>query len=238
MSQMNAVWRLRRGMDRRFRQGHPWVYSNELLESPKGLTPGGSVELQDAGGKFLALGYGNPKSLIAFRCLSRDVNLKNPMAMDPVVATLVRAGRLRIAVGLGDVSHRLCFGEADFLPGLVIDRYSLKDGQVFVVQAHTAGANFWMGSILEILERYVAALAAGQEIGKEVWKKTSVVLRNDLRVRVLEGLEEESPRVLKSVPGIELENVQIRVASVLAPFSQSVLNFNVNLISGQKTGFF
>ena len=71
MSQTTKIWRLKRGSDRRVRAGHPWIYSNELQESPKGTAPGEKITLMDAGGKFLAHGYGNPASLIAFRVVSR-----------------------------------------------------------------------------------------------------------------------------------------------------------------------
>src|SRR5690348_13795410 len=72
------IWRMRAKAEQRFRSGHPWVYSNELQESPKGISPGDPIELHDAGGKFLARGYGNPNSLIAFRALSRDPEVARP----------------------------------------------------------------------------------------------------------------------------------------------------------------
>lgn len=68
------VWHIRRNSDYRFQRGHPWIYSNELTESPKGIHPGAPIELRDYSGKFLAWGYGNPHSLIAFRAVSRIQN--------------------------------------------------------------------------------------------------------------------------------------------------------------------
>ena len=65
-------WRLKSKEERRFKQGHPWVYSNELQDSPKGIQPGELIQLNDAGGAFLAFGFGNPGSLIAFRTLTRE----------------------------------------------------------------------------------------------------------------------------------------------------------------------
>src|SRR4051812_4404028 len=96
-----TIWRLRRGLDRRFRSGHPWVYSNELSESPKGIDPGALVELRDSTDKFLARGYGNPKSLIAFRALSRVFEEENPDSVESIALTLKRAGKLRLLQGFG-----------------------------------------------------------------------------------------------------------------------------------------
>jgi 23S rRNA (cytosine1962-C5)-methyltransferase len=76
MSQLKKI-RLKSKEERRFKQGHPWVFSNELQESPKALEVGELVELCDAGGAFLAYGFGNPNSLISFRELSRDQSTKH-----------------------------------------------------------------------------------------------------------------------------------------------------------------
>ena len=97
-----TVWHLRRGMDRRFRQGHPWVYSNEILESPKGLQPGAPIELRDSTGKFLARGYGNPQSLIAFRVLTRNPDVTHPTSKESLVQVLKQASALRSELGLGE----------------------------------------------------------------------------------------------------------------------------------------
>ncbi|MCM2278797.1 MAG: methyltransferase domain-containing protein [Oligoflexia bacterium] len=227
----STVWRLKSGADRRFRGGHPWVYSNELTESPKGILPGAPVELRDAAGKFLARGYGNPHSLIAFRAMSRREEQGDPTRPEAVVATLADAGRLRETLGLTGLSHRLSFGEADGLPGLVVDRFRLEDAQVFVVQAHTAGADRISKSLPELLQEY-----AGTGPDRISWDRTAIVLRNDLSVRKLEGLDEEAPRIVKSVEGLDLANVRIRVAS--AGRGDKPVSFAVDLVGGQKTGFF
>ncbi|MBI2602798.1 MAG: class I SAM-dependent rRNA methyltransferase [Deltaproteobacteria bacterium] len=226
-----CIWRLKNGLDKRFRSGHPWVYSNELASSPKGIDAGQLIELQDKSGHFLAKGYGNPHSLIAFRALSRNPQVVDPMSPDWVTHALVKAACLRRTIGLSKVSHRLCFGEADGIPGLVIDRYRTESGQVFVVQAHTAGAQRICNSILGILETYT-----GDVTTDVPWDKTSVVLRNDIGARKLEGLEEEAPNAIKEVDGVDLSAQNIFVAS--AARGDQALLFSVDLLSGQKTGFF
>ena len=225
---MSTSWRLKSGFDRRFRGGHPWVYSNELSESPKGIAPGEEVTLHDAGGKFLAHGYGNPHSLIAFRVLSRDAEIQNPWSVEALRARLVSARDLRLALGLGQVSYRLMHGEADGIPGLVIDRYLLKtpDGrpaQAFVIQAHTAGVDRLLPRILEALTPFVDE------------QPTAIVLRNDLSVRKLEGIAEEEAKVQKALPGLDLSRVEIWVKSASGG---EPLSFGVDLMGGQKTGFF
>ena len=256
-----AIWQLRKGMDRRFRAGHPWVYSNELTVSPKGLEPGAPVELRDHTGKFLARGYGNPNSLISFRALSRNPEIADPTSTEALVESLRIAGNLRGVAGLRDLSHRLCFGEADGLPGLIIDRYrtadaqdqvgpaknntghvpeSLDQGQVFVVQAHTAGANRWIPQIENVLEKYVRGPEGITPAKKyqAIWDSTSIVIRNDLAVRKLEGVDEELPRVLRKAKGIEIADLKNSVISVAAALGGDPILFHVDLIGGQKTGFF
>src|SRR4051812_18587015 len=90
-----AVWRMKSQADRRFRSGHPWVYSNELQSSPKGIEPGALIELQDASGKFLARGMGNPSSLIAFRVLSRDPEVDRPDSRESLLRAFRSAAAAR-----------------------------------------------------------------------------------------------------------------------------------------------
>ena len=225
-SDTKTVWRLKNGQDRRFRAGHPWVYSNELQDSPKGIEPGAPVELRDAAGRFLARGYGNPHSLIAFRVLARDPGTEDPHSPLRITEALGRAGLVRAQLGLGEVSHRLCFAEADGIPGLVIDRFALQGGgQIFSVQAHTAGADRISKSILEILESYAG----------KAWPKTGVILKNDVSVRKLEGLEPEGPQVLRPLAGTDPAAARILVPGATPGTATS---FEVDLINGQKTGFF
>lgn len=217
-------WRLRSGEDRRFRTGHPWVYSNELQDSPKGIEPGAPIELCDPGGQVIARGYGNPASLIAFRTLTRNPEIIDPWSDAHILSTLQSAAKIRRVAGLGRVSHRLCFGEADRLPGLIIDRYRVTDAQVFVAQAHTAGMDRYVSQLPKILEQLVAS-------EKDVaWNKTAIVIRNDLGVRKFEGLQEEEPRIVKEVSGLSLDGA--RIATIHGEFSCDLGG------AGQKTGFF
>lgn len=224
-----SVWRLKPGAESRVRGLHPWVYSNELDQSPKGIVPGSLIELQDSKGQFIARGYGNPSSLISFRVLSRDSRDFNPMSTDSILEKLKKAASLRHALGFSGVSHRLCFGEADWLPGLVIDRFRLvNDGQVFVIQAHTAGADRMLESVVHAIEKLVPQLPDALP-----WEKTAIVIRNDLNVRKLEGIEPQDPKIFKTDRELVASKILVRSASGGDP-----LCFATDLVFGQKTGFF
>jgi 23S rRNA (cytosine1962-C5)-methyltransferase len=227
------IWRLKKGMDRRFHAGHPWVYSNELSESPKGIEPGAVVELRDPGGDFLALGYGNPKSLISFRVLDRSPEAQkeeNPYSEHFIHRKLAHAYSLRRKMGLVSASFRLCYGEGDFIPGLIIDRYLTAKGQVFVIQAHTAGADRMLKARPKALEMLTS------EMDDSDWDQTGIVVNNELGIRVLEGLESEKVKVVRELKGDSLSPTQILVAPAWG--KGKPLAFDVDLIKGQKTGFF
>jgi 23S rRNA (cytosine1962-C5)-methyltransferase len=126
--------RLNRGAGRRLRAGAPWVFSNEIEMRPeyRQLPPGGPVRLEGDDGIRFGTFMFNPHSLIAARLLDRD-----PAA---IIDRAWLGGRLAAAVALRQKVcdtpyHRLVHAEADFLPGLIIDRY----GDVAVVQANSAG---------------------------------------------------------------------------------------------------
>ncbi len=181
------VLRLRPNQDRRVRAGHLWVYSNEIdtAATPlQGLSPGEQVQLENARGRFLGFAYANPQSLICARIVSRD-------PQHPIDASLL-VHRLKIALGLREryfaqPYYRLVFGDADGLPGLVVDRY----GEHLVAQIGTAG--------MELLrEEIVSAL-------NKVLSPRSILWRNDSSVRELEGL----PRYIEPAYGEVPEELEV-----------------------------
>jgi len=231
-SDLTAVWRLRNGADRRIRGRHPWVFSNELNESPKGHPQGAPITLLDFKGQFLAHGYGNPQSLISFRALSFKQNEKDICQPESIRNRLLKIWWQRKQLGY-ESSFRLCYGEGDFLPGLVMDRYLAKqmgkDYQVLAVQIVTAG----MSVILKDELRFFSELVAeAYRVGLSPfdWDHTAVVMRNDVSVRKLEGLDMQSPTLIKAIDGVELSAVDIELNSKTL--------MQTDLIGGQKTGFF
>ncbi|MCB1791636.1 MAG: class I SAM-dependent rRNA methyltransferase [Gammaproteobacteria bacterium] len=167
---MSEVLRLSAQQDRRLRAGHLWIYSNEVdtAATPlKAFTPGQAVQIENAQGKWLGLGYVNPNSLICARVVSRD----RAVALDESLFV----HRIKVALSLRErlyaqPYYRLLFGEADGVPGVVVDRY----GDYLVLQLTTAGMDV-------LREAIVAALV-------KVLKPLGIVLRNDSATRELEGL--------------------------------------------------
>ncbi len=173
---------LKKGEERRLKEGHPWVFSNEIKEIQGEGAPGVAAELFDAGGGFLATGYYNGRSLIAARILSRRrEDIDSP---EFFVDKIRQALNYREAVCTGEDNYRVVYGESDFLPGLVVDRY----GDYLALQFLSAGMELRRGAI-------VAALT-------ELFNPKGIVARNDVAVRSLEGLEEKVEVISGSIPEI------------------------------------
>src|SRR5512143_3280764 len=119
-------------MDRRLRAGHPWIYRGEIADLVGRWTAGDAVEVQDAGGHLLGRGFYNPRTSLACRLLTR---LDEPIDDTFFLRRLGSALDYRRSAGLLSDAYRLCWSEADGLPGLVVDRY----GPVSVMQCLTLG---------------------------------------------------------------------------------------------------
>ncbi len=191
--------RLKKNQDRRIRAGHCWVYSNEIDTGAtplQGLPPGEAAELMDHRGNWLGSGYVNPHSLICFRLVSRDP--RHPLNESLIVH------RLNIALALrerlyGDPWYRLVFGEADGLPGLVVDRF----GSLLVVQLNTAGMERAREQVLGALSRVV--------------RPASILLRGDSSARRAEGLESH----VECVEGVCPDEVELSERGVRFAISPS-----------------
>jgi 23S rRNA (cytosine1962-C5)-methyltransferase len=176
---------LKPGQEKRVFGGHAWVFSNEIASVEPPSEAGAVATVVSAGGNLVGTALYNPHSLIACRMLS----LKETVQVDAEFfrKRLEAARDFREKVRPGETSYRLCFGESDGLPGLVIDRY----GSVFVLQVLSAG-------IERRLEEVRAALT-------ELFKPAAIFLKNDHRTRQLEGLPLETRVLSGSLP----EKVQI-----------------------------
>lgn len=105
------------------KRGHPWVFREGVERPPKQLASGASVELLDEDGAFLARGLWDASSPIAVRVFDRVRGAA--LAGPALAAAVVRAVALRDGRFDGDTTaYRLCNGEGDRVPGLVIDRYA------------------------------------------------------------------------------------------------------------------
>jgi 23S rRNA (cytosine1962-C5)-methyltransferase len=186
--------RLKRRHDQRVRDGHPWVFANELDTPVSSLPHGGAVDVVDAAGHRLGRGYANPASLICVRLLDRAAGDIDSAAW--FVERLERCARRRAQALPGRRSLRLVHGEGDGLPGLVIDRYD----DVLVVQLGTLG--------MQVRKEALGAALL------EVFAPRGVVLRSEGPARALEGLAEEVGPWLGDPPAevdIEENGVRFRV---------------------------
>lgn len=244
------TWKIKKGHDFRIRARHPWVFSNELLDSPKGILPGELIELRDIQDHFLARGYGNPHSLIAFRAMSFSQKAEFTMQPQYLADRLLQAWNFRHRSGFRK-SFRICYSEADQMPGLILDRYvfeiennnsSSKKGelfQVFSYQLLTSGMDvaFKENQKWEQIFKLLVEAAAAAQFSSIDWAHTLLLQRNDVNIRKLEGLQVEVPEILKgAAESVDLTSINIQVQNVIKP-SHDVI-FNVNLVEGQKTGFF
>lgn len=170
--------------ERRLQAGHLWIFSNEVNVAATPLTgfqPGAHVQVRSSHDRFLGYAYVNPRTLISARLLGRDP------AWPPGASLLVH--RFRVALALRErlyaaPYYRLAFGEADLLPGLVVDRY----GDVLVAQIGTAGMEAMKGGIIDALTKVLGPRAV-------LWK-------NDSPIRELEGLERYVETAVGEVPDI------------------------------------
>ncbi len=165
---MAAVF-LKKNESRRIRNGHLWVFSNEIAKTEGGPETGALVELYD-NKDFLGTGFYNKNSLITLRLLS-------PLYKDDLFAyikeSILNAYTLRKNFYPNRESFRLVFSESDFLPGLIIDKYN----NTFVLQVYSFGMNENISIVVDVLR---------SELNAE-----NIFTRNDPYFRKLEGLPED-----------------------------------------------
>jgi 23S rRNA (cytosine1962-C5)-methyltransferase len=172
--------RLKKHEDRRIRNGHPWVFSNEIERIDEACHAGVAAELFDAAGSFLGCGYYSPHSLIAFRLLSRQNEDLDSVPFYEQRITAALAHRQAIYPALD--TFRAVYGESDFLPGLVVDKY----GDYLSIQMLSAGMDIRRELILEALQR--------------LFSPRGIIARNDVAVRGLEKLEEKVEILAGEIP--------------------------------------
>lgn len=168
--------------DKRLRAGHLWIYSNEVdvAKTPlKDFESGQQVEVINAKGKSMGLAYINPNNLICARLFSRDK--KYPLDKSLLVHRFNIALSLREAMN-EQGCYRLVYGDSDFLPGLVVDRFA----DILVVQIATQGMERVRNDIIDALV--------------QVLKPRGILLKNDSRSRKAEGLPEYVEVVYGEVP--------------------------------------
>lgn len=182
----NTKLKIKRHHEIRVVKGHPWIFSNEIenFSSLKSLEKGALVEVQINKDDPFALAYFNPHSLIAARILSYD--------QSQVIDENFFIERISQAKVLRDKFfdkpfYRLVHSEADFLPGLIIDRL----GDVLSCQISTAGMEKLSPFLITALEK--------------LFPKSAIIFRNDVDARKMEGLE----LYVKTVKGEIADEIEI-----------------------------
>ncbi|MCR4697079.1 MAG: class I SAM-dependent rRNA methyltransferase [Lachnospiraceae bacterium] len=211
---MSAIVVLKQNEGRNAKAGGAWIYDNEIESITGECVDGDIVFVRDNNGVALGKGFINSNSKIRIRLLTRDADTeinRQFLAMRVRNAwELRKASMSQSEDGLN--SCRVIFGEADFLPGIVIDKYN----DVLVVQSLALGIDKLKETIIDELK------AVLKEDGYNI---RGVYERSDAPVRKKEGLY-----LHKGFIGEEFDtNV---------PISENGIKYTVDVVNGQKTGFF
>ena len=144
---------LKANEEKRILDGEFWVYDNEIAGSLKPFQGGELCRLYSSAGMYIATGYVNPASTITFRVLSRDADEIIDRAF--FLKRIQEADSQRRTLSPENSYYRMVYGEADFMPGLVVDRFD----DYFIVQITTAGMENFKDDILAIIsEMYPRAV--------------------------------------------------------------------------------
>ncbi|MCI9074182.1 MAG: class I SAM-dependent rRNA methyltransferase [Lachnospiraceae bacterium] len=204
-----AVVTLKKGEGRTLKAGGMWVYDNEIDSVTGSFENGDVVEVRDFDGYCMGMGFINTCSRITVRMLSRR---KDTVIDGAFIRRRVRDAWEYRRETIDTSSCRVIFGEADFLPGMVVDKFS----DVLVVESLALGIDRWKNVIVEALKEILA------EDGVTV---RGVYERSDAKVRLQEGMERR-----KGFIGEPFDTrVEIR---------ENGVRYMVDVEDGQKTGFF
>ena len=200
---------VKKGEARSLKAGGLWIYDNEIDTITGAVEDGELVRVNDFDGYVLGTGFLNRKSKLTVRMLTRD---KDAEINEEFLEKRVRAAWEYRKKTVDTSSCRLIFGEADFLPGLVVDKFS----DVCVVQSLALGIDRLKPVILDALKKVLA------EDGITL---RGIYERSDAKVREQEGMER--------FKGFLTEPFETEVEIV-----ENGVKYLVDIADGQKTGFF
>ncbi len=166
---MNCKFYLDKGRGKRALSGHPWIFATEINGYDGEYTNGDIVEVYTSDNTFIGKGYINDASQITIRIMTRDIN--EEIDKDFFRRKLKDAWEYRKKV-VDTSSCRFIFGEADFMPGMVIDKFE----DIYVIQSLALGIDKYKQTIVDILV--------------EEYNARGVYERSDAAVRLKEGMEQ------------------------------------------------
>ena len=209
MMNTQAVVHIRKGEARSLKAGGMWIYDNEIERIEGEFENGDILRVEDFDGYPLGCGFINTRSKLTVRMLSRK---KDTVIDDAFIEMRVRNAWEYRRQTVDTSSCRLIFGEADFLPGIVIDKFS----DVLVVESLALGIDRLKPLILEKLVKVL------EEDGIHI---RGIYERSDAKVRLQEGMERYK--------GFIGEPFDTKVEIV-----ENGVRYLVDVKDGQKTGFF
>ena len=204
-----AVVTLKKGEGRFLKSGGMWIFDNEIANIMGSFVNGDIVLVHDFDGYPMGKGFINTNSRIVIRMLTRDEHRRiDDEFMEKRVRDAWEYRRKVVDTGC----CRVIFGEADFLPGLVVDKFS----DVLVVQSLALGIDKWKEKIVELLKKILA--------------EDGIVIR---------GVYERSDVKVRRQEGMEFRKGFIGPAFEMPVFIQeNGVRYEVDVKDGQKTGFF
>ncbi|MEE1251020.1 MAG: class I SAM-dependent rRNA methyltransferase [Lachnospiraceae bacterium] len=206
---MKAIVTLKKGEGRTIKAGGLWIFDNEIDSIMGGFTNGDLVEVRDFDGYPMGIGFINQNSKIRVRLLTRNVKAEINEAF--FEKRIQNAWDYRKKV-VDTSSCRLVFGDADFLPGLVIDKFS----DILVVQSLALGIDRYKEMIVQLVKEILL---------KDGIRIRGVYERSDAKEREKEGMQR-----IKGFLGEPFDtNVEI---------IENGVKYIVDVKDGQKTGFF
>jgi len=206
----------------RLKSGHPWVYRSDI-SAADGVAPGAMVHVADQRGKVLGTALYSSSSQIAIRMIAKnDAEIAN---LPKLIADRIRAATAYRQQLVADTdAYRVVFSEADFLPGLIIDRYNDVVSVQILTQAMDAEPV--RGAVIQaLLETAHAGTAAPGCPAEQSASPASIVERVDPRIRDLEQLP---PRQSGLLWGTKTSTV----------INMNGVRFHYDAFEGQKTGAF
>ena len=206
----DGIVTLKKGAGRTLKQGGPWIYDNEIASITGTFEDGDIVLVHDFDGYPMGRGFINRNSKLTVRMMTRNIDTE----IDETFLTMrvKNAWEYRKKVMDDITSCRVIFGEADFLPGIVIDKFS----DVLVVESLALGIDRLKETIVRILKNLM------EEDGIHI---RGVYERSDAKVREQEGMERYK--------GFLGEPFDTKVEIV-----ENGVRYYVDVKDGQKTGFF
>ena len=199
---------LKKNKEESLKRLHPWIFSGAILKMDEGIAEGDVVDVVGYNGEFIGKGHYQIGSIAVRMLTFSEEEIDEAFWQKRLLSAL----QMRIAIGVADNknndTYRLVHGEGDNMPGLVVDCY----GKTAVIQAHSVGVHYQRNMIAKALKSVL-----GDRVENVYYKsETTLPFKADL------GQENEF------LFGNMDENIAL----------ENGLKFHVDLLRGQKTGFF